>query len=315
VLECGSLTGDKCPPAATCHEIVPGAGIGVCLYDKARAARNDRPVIGVMIQPLQPSNPRDAPLLKYGSMYVPASYVKFVEAAGARAAPVFYNSSLAERTALFAQLSGLILPGGHVAIINTSFSSAVYEMLDLAAAASRAGAPFPVHGTCLGSQQLSQWASRGGGGAPAEKSVLFKTDAEDLLLPIQPVDAHWAGSWLFGGAPTDAVRALQSTNSTVNLHHYGVPPAAYASGGALDTGLLRPLATSADRAGVPFVAAFEGVPPLLFSGTQWRAHRTPGAASQGHADSRRARRHPEKNAFEFGGAWNADADIGQARDL
>ena len=88
-------------------------------------ALNLRPVIGIMIQPLQPANPRDAALLKYGSSYVPASYVKYVEAAGGRAAPVFFNATRAERATQYAQLSGLLLPGGHVPIINSSYSTAV----------------------------------------------------------------------------------------------------------------------------------------------------------------------------------------------
>jgi len=245
----------------------------------ATAASNPRPVIGIMVQPLQPDVSRDVPMLKYGSMYLPSSYVKAVEAAGARAAPVLYNNSAASLRAQFAKLSGLLLPGGHVGHVNTSYATAVYTMLDLAGAGT-----FPVHGTCLGSQMLAQWAS-----GDTTRSLLSSTKAEDLLLPLKPRKTAWDASWLLEGAPADVLPALTATNSTVNLHNYGVLPSLFESGGKLDTGVLRPLATSVGSDGVEFVALYEGVPPRPWSATQY---------------------HPEKNAFEFGGKWNTCAAIG-----
>ena len=234
----------------------------------------DRPVFGILVQPLQLDNPRDQLLLKYGEMYLVASYVKAIEAAGARAAPVLYNSTKDDLRALFGRLSGLILPGGHVGHVHTDYADAVYTLLDLAA--GEAG--FPVHGTCLGSQMLAQWAS-----GDLDNSVLSKTDAENLNLPLRPRPS-WTSSWLLDGAPPAALASLEYSNSTVNLHGYGVLPSKFDSGGKLDTGVLNPLATSVGNDGVEFVALYEGVPPqyAAWSATQY---------------------HPEKNAFEWGGGY------------
>ena len=73
----------------------------VAAASSAAADANPRPVVGILVQPLQPDVASDQPLLRYGSMYLPASYVKLVEAAGARVAPVFYNSTAAQLKAKF----------------------------------------------------------------------------------------------------------------------------------------------------------------------------------------------------------------------
>ena len=258
----------------------------VAAASSAAADANPRPVVGILVQPLQPDVASDQPLLRYGSMYLPASYVKLVEAAGARVAPVFYNSTAAQLKALFARLSGLVLPGGHVSILDTSYADAVYSLLDLAAAEPAPG--FPVHGTCMGSQQMAQWAS----GAFA-RSVLSATDAEQLLLPLAPVAPNWDDSWLLAGAPADVLAALTRANATVNLHHYGVTPSKFDAGGTLDTGALRPLATSTGADGVEFVALYEGAP------ADAGGRGLPWSASQYH---------PEKNAFEWSEPYDASAE-------
>lgn len=246
-------------------------------------ASNDRPVIGVMVQPIVA---KDVALQKFGSYYLPASYVHFLESAGARATPVFHNSSEADRQALFQQLSGLLIPGGHCGFHGTDFGKATEHWLDMAAAANRAGDVFAVHGICQGFQQINQWAA----GGLSSKSVMTKTDAEDLLLPLQaPQGAAWppADSWLLQNATQDVLEALATMKTTVNLHHYGISTSLYSPGGALDNGVLRQVAINHDRVGKPFVSLVEGK-QLPFTGSQY---------------------HPEKNAFEFGGVWNADPDI------
>jgi len=252
----------------------------------AHAALNDRPVIGIMVQPLDPKNPRDMPLLKYGSMYLPRSYVDFVEAAGARAAPVLYNGTEKEHAALFKDLSGLLIPGGHCGFHNTVYGNATDDLLNLAKKANAAGDVFAVHGVCQGFQQLAQWASG------STRNILGKFDAEDVLLPLEPPigTKQWppAWSWLLGKAPEEVSRVLSEQKSTVNLHHLGISTELFAPGHILDNGVFRVTAISRNGSGVPFVSLMEGS-TLPFSGSQY---------------------HPEKNAYEFGGLWNQDADIG-----
>ena len=57
---------------------------------------------------------------------------------------------------------------------------------------------------------------------------------KDLLLPLAPRAPYWDSSWLLEGAPAGALAALTATNSTVNLHNYGVLPSEFDAGGRLE---------------------------------------------------------------------------------
>jgi hypothetical protein len=66
-----------------------------CLALSLSAAQvNDRPIIGVYTQP------SDSDLLQYGEQFIAASYVKFIEGAGARVAPIRFVMHLHTLTQL-----------------------------------------------------------------------------------------------------------------------------------------------------------------------------------------------------------------------
>lgn len=56
------------------------------------------PVIGVLTQADRP--------------YIAASYVKYLESAGARVVPILHISSIDDITAMFKKLNGFFIPGG-----------------------------------------------------------------------------------------------------------------------------------------------------------------------------------------------------------
>jgi len=234
------------------------------------------PVIGIMVQPALHHKKQDRDLLKHGSMYLPASYVKFVEAGGARVCPVLYNSTEDELDRLYRQLNGLLIPGGHCGYHKGSdYGKVVNKMLDRAKESNDAGDVFPVHGTCQGFEQIAQWA------AHSDTDILTEVDAEGIALPLLPVardDEDFPPSWsrYLGNAPDDARRGMKE-RSTANLHTHGIPLEQFDKGGLLDNDILRAVAKGKDRNGKEFVAHYEGK-KLPFFGTQW---------------------HPEKNAFEF----------------
>ena len=68
-----------------------------------------------------------------------ASYVKWAEAAGARALPIPYNATGPVLDALFERTNGLLLPGGA-----NPLPDAAVHMLGRALAANEAGGYFPV---------------------------------------------------------------------------------------------------------------------------------------------------------------------------
>merc|ERR1719234_3082361 len=80
---------------------------------------NDRPIIGVLSQ-----EPDDWLLAKLPpnhnyTAYIASSYVKWVEAGGARAVPVIIGKSREHYAQLFTSLNGLLMPGGSAPLVGT----------------------------------------------------------------------------------------------------------------------------------------------------------------------------------------------------
>jgi hypothetical protein len=84
-------------------------------------------IIGIFAQP------------SHAGEYIAASYIKWLEAAGARAVPIPYNASVPVLDALFARVNGLLLPGG-----GNPLPEAAVHMIGRALAANEAGDYFPV---------------------------------------------------------------------------------------------------------------------------------------------------------------------------
>ena len=210
-------------------------------------ATNDRPIVGIMTQPCpsqwQPS---------CSSSYINADYVKWLEASGTRIVPVPFNASLDDLTVLFSQLNGLLYPGGGDILNGTQYMRASQHMFDLARAANDAGDVFPIWGTCLGFE-LSAVAIAG------SVDVLSQFDAENISLPLKFTDTAFSSQMLAPWSAADRASLLaylSAENATENYHHFGVSPAAYSSSPALSS-FYSLVATSTDRLGQPFVAAWE----------------------------------------------------------
>jgi gamma-glutamyl hydrolase len=265
---------------------------------------DDRPVIGILTQPT------DEALRPLGEAYLVASYVKWIESAGARVAPVHFNSTEAELTTTWRSLSGLVFPGGGSGIHGTAFANASWYLMQLAQRANDAGDVFPVWGTCQGFQQLVQFGS-----GAMEPSVIKPTagacfasrvlQALVLTLPtpttghityfpwsatlagteglIVPVNFTRAGraSQLMSPAPTGVLHALSTQPVTINLHHYGAHAATVEQAGSALHAFFEVVATNVDGAGTEFVSL-----------VQSRAYPFYGAQF-----------HPEKNAFEWDQSW------------
>ena len=215
------------------------------------------PVIGVFAQP--------ASLLAGEPQYLAASYVKFVEMAGGRVVPISYYASNASALALFAQLNGVLLPGGSAGLPDAARAAVAYSE-----AAFERGETFPVWGTCLGFEWLMEAV-----GGPAVVTDGF--DASNVSLPLALTPAATT-SQLYGGAAKAALRAsLASEALALNNHHKGVAPDDFARSPALAK-TFDVLSTNVDANGKAFVSSAEAKRGNLFA-VQW---------------------HPEKNAFELG---------------
>ena len=218
------------------------------------AAQTAMPVIGVLSLPMD----LPPPLANYSSYFV-ASYVKWLEAGGARVVPILYDAPAEATLALLAQLNGAVLTGGAAAFFEadgltlTRYATTAQLVLNESLRAQQSGEWWPVWGTCLGHELLMVLA------AGPDHSVLGDGfDSEDLQLALTPtVDA--ASSRLWGTVneeQPDAWAYLTAENITENLHVKGVEPSSFAASSALSSG-YRFMSTNLDRAGRPFVSSFE----------------------------------------------------------
>ena len=243
------------------------------------------PLVGILAQPPPPewsAPPADAPGAcrppsAVGS-YVAASYVKFVEAAGARAVPIRFDAPPAELARLFRAVNALLLPGGEAdvaSLAHSGYARAGAVLWAMAADAASVGDYFAVHGTCLGWEQLAVLAARNG--SALTRSPPFDSANGAAVLEWAP---EAASSRLFGGEGAAALRAaLAAELAAYESHTAGVEPAAFAAFPKL-AATFRVLSTSRDANGRAYVSTAEGAGRMPLSATQW---------------------HPEKALFE----WNA----------
>ncbi|XP_076027115.1 gamma-glutamyl hydrolase [Genypterus blacodes] len=190
------------------------AVLAACLYPPpVRAAGgnqqlNYRPIIGVLAQENLPDD-----RFAQGSSYIAASYVKYLEGAGARVVPIRISLTKEEYTKIFNTINGLLLPGGDVDIQTSEFSRAAKIFYDLALKANDAGDFFPIWGTCQGFQQLSVLA--------ANKYLLTLTDTKAVALPLTLTPAAQS-SRLFRSFPKDLLQSLAQENITANFHSWSL---------------------------------------------------------------------------------------------
>lgn len=127
--------------------------------DSQRANLNYRPVIGILTQPSAWPKFFDSEDFSY----IAASYVKFLESAGARVVPIKYNLNQTELMKIFQNINGLLLPGGGADLFKlkgdkfdnfTDFFQSGNYLLTLAKNANDHGEYFPVWGTCLGFEMM-----------------------------------------------------------------------------------------------------------------------------------------------------------------
>ncbi|XP_061784756.1 gamma-glutamyl hydrolase [Nerophis lumbriciformis] len=228
---------------------------------------NDRPVIGILTQIVS-----DAAMKPYGSTYIPASYVKYIESAGSRVMPIKLTLTTAEYENIFRRINGLLLIGGASNLETSDFARVSKIFYQLALKANDAGDFFPIWGTCLGMQLLTVLV--------AGQNLLTKATAENVALPLNLTPAAYT-SRMFEGFPKELMEALQREPLTGHFHHYGLTVKAFKNNEKLQ-GFFTIISTNTGESGVDFVSTFEGK-QYPFYGVQW---------------------HPEVNRFQWDSKLN-----------
>jgi len=231
--------------------------------------------------------PNDVTGFESSQSYFPASYVKWLEAAGARVVPLPFTASADETRAMLTNINGALFTGGGSDFTNpdgslTPFAQTAQIIFNESTTAWASGESFPLWGTCQGHELISFLASN------ADMSILTSGfDSENLTIPLN-FTAAAPVSRLYGPMPPNVIDIFASQPVTMNNHQMGVAPADFAAMQPLAS-RFTVLATNLDRQGRPFVSSMEGQGGLPIFTTQY---------------------HPEKVQFE----WRPDEVINHSYD-
>lgn len=233
---------------------------------------NPRPVIGILTQPHRSGPPN--------SHYIAASYVNWVEAAGARSIAIPQNADNATIDAIFSSINGVLLTGGD----DVELPDSVKRLWDLAVQQNDAGNIFPIWATCLGYEMIVALVGAKTKDEQKNLSILYKNyTSENIALPLH-FTRHAQKSRVF--SDPNMRRIAETMNVTMNNHMNGITPLNFLKNKRLsDT--FRILSTNVDRNNQPFVSTIEAI-NYPFIGVQW---------------------HPEKNNFEYNTIDGTDTPV------
>ncbi|CAI5516310.1 unnamed protein product [Closterium sp. Naga37s-1] len=201
--------------------------------------------------------------------YIAASYVKFIEAGGARVVPIIYNEPRRQILKKLRLVNGLVLPGGD-ANKRGRFLRTVRRLLKMAMSFNDNGDYFPIYAECLSFEMLTIILSTGG------RKVLEPTNAK------RPSTLQFVGEWakdrnMFAWMRRRLVDRLEKENLTMENHKYGLTPETFNADEGLSS-FFNILTTTADEDGKEYISTVEAK-RYPFTALQW---------------------HPEKNAYEWG---------------
>ncbi|XP_058221454.1 gamma-glutamyl hydrolase 2-like isoform X2 [Rhododendron vialii] len=227
---------------------------------------NFRPVIGILSHPGDGASGR----LNNASnaSYIAASYVKFVEAAGARVIPLIYNEPpdvLYEKLNL---VNGVLFTGGwaksgpYFKVVDGIFKK-ILEKND-------GGDHFPLLAICLGFELLTMIISK-------DNNILESFKASDQASTLEFAKEMNIEGTVFQRFPPDLLRKLSTDCLVMQNHQYGISPEKFLENMDL-CNFFKILTNSADSDNKVYVSTVQArnYPVTAF---QW---------------------HPEKNAFEWG---------------
>nr|XP_060467485.1 gamma-glutamyl hydrolase [Panthera onca] len=91
-----------------------------------RASSSEKPIIGVLMQTCSKE------MKSLGKYYIAASYVKYLESAGARVVPIRPDLTKEEYERLFRSINGILFPGGSANLKKSGYALAAKKFYNLA---------------------------------------------------------------------------------------------------------------------------------------------------------------------------------------
>ncbi|XP_030929957.1 gamma-glutamyl hydrolase 2-like isoform X3 [Quercus lobata] len=227
---------------------------------------NYRPVIGILSHPGDGASGR----LNNASnaSYIAASYVKFVESAGARVIPLIYNEP---SHILFQKLNlvnGVLFTGGWAK--TGLYYKVVERIFKKALERNDAGDHFPLYAICLGFEILTMIISK-------DHNILEAFNATDQASTLQFMENTHIEGTVFQRFPPTLLKKMSTDCLVMQNHRYGISPERFQENQNLSS-FFKVLTTSTDEDNKVYVSTVH-------------SHSYPVTAFQWH---------PEKNAFEWG---------------
>lgn len=241
--------------------------ISVASALKHKSHYNQRPIIGILTQQLSHHLKQVYPDLKYKS-YIAASYVKFIESAGARVVPIWTGRNKSYYNKILNKINGVIFPGGSAFFNETNgYADAGIHIYNIAKEMNKQNDFFPIMGICLGFELLTYAAS-------GAKDHRIRCSSHNQLLSLK-FEPGFEKSKLFCDASSDIIDILRDEDVTINFHRYCVTKK-----GLKKVNIdkeFKILSLNKDRNGSEFISSLEHK-ELPFYGLQF---------------------HPEKNNYEW----------------
>lgn len=245
-----------------------------------REFNNNRPIIGVLTTGLDGAkNPLKPVSYLVNKAYVGASYVKFIEQAGARVVPIVEDMQDKNFKKLLTKLNGVLLPGNDADTGDGGYFYKVKEILAYSKKQTAQKKKFPVLGIGRGAQRIIISVSG--------KDSLEEGDALNLTAPLFWRNNDLKTSKMFGKLAPRGVVEILGKKPVASFFSENVLPAANYFNDTKLTKTIRALSVNIDRNGTKFVSTFESINHPWY-GLLW---------------------HPEKSQFEFNPTLSVDHTV------
>ncbi|CAK1550605.1 unnamed protein product [Leptosia nina] len=219
----------------------------LCVLYTDATQYNDRPTIGVLSQETY-STQHLFPGENYTS-FIAASYVKNIEASGARVVPILIGRNRSYYRELLGKINGVVFPGGATYFNQSNgYADAGQYIYEIAQELNDAGHHFPIFGTCLGFELLIILAS--GRGRIENRGLCYSYRSRPLSFTTD-----FRCSKMYAEMPDDVVNILRTQSVTVNAHQFCIFDENLRSHNL--TNDWRVTSYSTDNYGVPFISSIE----------------------------------------------------------
>ncbi|XP_076947892.1 gamma-glutamyl hydrolase 2-like [Bidens hawaiensis] len=238
------------------------------------ASLNYRPIIGIVSHPGDGASGRLSNATN--ASYIAASYVKFVESAGAGVIPLIYNEPLSNLQTKLNLVNGVLFTGGwsktglYFDVIEGIFKQVLKK--------NDAGEHFPLLAICLGFELLTMIISK-------NNNILEAFSASDQASTLQFMNSINIQETLFQKFPPRLISKLSTECLVMQNHKYGISPETFQGNTELRS-FFKILTTSTDQNNKVYVSTVQSE-SYPVTALQW---------------------HPEKNAFEWGSSMIPHSD-------